>query len=379
MDRGEPPASMWAGRDGGGALSRRPSSPPSRASTSSTGHCAPCSTTTCRPRVTRAAPSRRVASWPPSCSTRSTTTSADPDRDDADILSFAAGHKAMGLYAMWALRDEIARLAAPELLPDDPRHRLRLEDLLGFRRNPTTATPLFAAQHAKALDGHPTPATPFVRLATGASGVGLASSIGLAIGARDRFGADCPRVHISEGEGGLTPGRVAEALAAAGTASLGNVVVHLDWNQASIDSDRVCRDGGRAGRLRAVAARRAVLLARLERRAGGRRPRLPAGGGRPAPGAVARQRSADGGRLPHAEGLEVRCRGSRLARRRPQAVLRGLLSGARRAHRRRRGRAADLRARRPALRRSAGRRGARGMLLGGAADRAPPARPTTRR
>lgn len=171
----------------------------------------------------------------------------DPDRDDADVLSFAAGHKAMGLYAMWALRDEIARLAVPELLPGDRRRRLRLEDLLGFRRNPTTATPLFTAHYAKALDGHPTPATPFVRLATGASGVGLASSIGLAIGARDRFGVDCPRIHISEGEGGLTPGRVAEALAAAGTASLANVVVHLDWNQASIDSDRVCRDGGEPG------------------------------------------------------------------------------------------------------------------------------------
>ncbi len=37
----------------------------------------------------------------------------DPDRDDADIVSYAAGHKAMGLYAMWALRDEIARVAAP--------------------------------------------------------------------------------------------------------------------------------------------------------------------------------------------------------------------------------------------------------------------------
>ncbi|MGZ4198824.1 MAG: hypothetical protein ACXVP1_01420, partial [Thermoleophilia bacterium] len=140
---------------------------------------------------------------------------AAPDREDADILSYAAGHKAMGLYAMWALRDEIARLAAPDLLPGDDRQRLRLEDLLGFRRNPTTATPLFRAMHARALDGHPTPATPFVRLATGASGVGLASSLGLAIGARDRFGPDCPRVHISEGEGGLTPGRVSEALAAA--------------------------------------------------------------------------------------------------------------------------------------------------------------------
>jgi transketolase len=29
---------------------------------------------------------------------------ADPDREDADLLSYAAGHKAMGLYAMWAAR-----------------------------------------------------------------------------------------------------------------------------------------------------------------------------------------------------------------------------------------------------------------------------------
>ncbi len=172
---------------------------------------------------------------------------ARPDREDADVVSFAAGHKAMGLYAMWALRDEVARLAAPDLLPDDPRQRLRLTDLLGFRRNPSTGTPLFTRFGAKALDGHPTPATPFVRLATGASGVGVASSIGLALGARDYFGSGAPRVHVVEGEGGLTPGRVAEALAAAGTASLDNVVLHLDWNQASIDSNRVCQEDGRPG------------------------------------------------------------------------------------------------------------------------------------
>jgi transketolase len=171
---------------------------------------------------------------------------ARPDREDADIISYAAGHKAMGLYSMWALRDEVARLSAPELLPE-LRYRLRLEDLLGFRRNPVTATPLFTRLHAKALDGHPTPATPFVRLATGASGVGLAASIGLALAARDYYGKNAPRVHVVEGEGGLTPGRVAEALAAAGTASLDNVVLHLDWNQASIDSDRVCRDDGHPG------------------------------------------------------------------------------------------------------------------------------------
>jgi len=170
-----------------------------------------------------------------------------PARPDADIISYAAGHKALGIYAMWALRNEIARVGAPELLPKDVRHQMRLEDTLGFRRNPTAKTPLFLRFHAKSLDGHPTPGTPFIRLATGASGVGVASSIGLALGATDYYGAKGPRVHIIEGEGGLTPGRVAESLAMAGTASLGNAIMHVDWNQASIDSNRVCREGDKPG------------------------------------------------------------------------------------------------------------------------------------
>jgi transketolase len=170
-----------------------------------------------------------------------------PDRDDADIISYAAGHKALGLYAHWALRNEIVRIGMPELLPSDIRQQLRLEDLLGFRRNPITRTPLFLEFDSKALDGHPTPATPFVRLSTGASGVGLGSSIGLAFGAADYYGERAPVVHIVEGEGGLTPGRAAEALAAAGTASLKNVVLHIDWNQASIDSNFVCREASRPG------------------------------------------------------------------------------------------------------------------------------------
>ena len=172
---------------------------------------------------------------------------SNPDRSSADIISYAAGHKALGLYALWALRNAVARIGAPDLLPVDERNQLRLEDLLGFRRNPIATTPLFLKHRAKALDGHPTPATPFVRMATGASGVGVAASIGVAWAAADLFGEDAPRVHIVEGEGGLTPGRVSESLAAAGTASLGNVVLHVDWNQASIDSNRVCRDGEEAG------------------------------------------------------------------------------------------------------------------------------------
>ncbi|MFH1331570.1 MAG: hypothetical protein ABIJ48_13115 [Actinomycetota bacterium] len=171
----------------------------------------------------------------------------NPNRRDADLLSYAAGHKALGLYAMLALRDEVVRIGNPDALPQEARLRLRFEDLLGFRRNPTQSTPLFCRFGSKALDGHPTPATPFVKLATGASGVGFGSSLGLALGAADYYGADAPRVHLVEGEGGLTPGRVAEAAAFAGTTGLSNAIVHLDWNQASIDSNAVTRDGDRPG------------------------------------------------------------------------------------------------------------------------------------
>ncbi len=169
-----------------------------------------------------------------------------PDLLEEDRLVYAAGHKALGLYALWALRNELARQAEPRLLPP-PQRQLRLEDLLGFRRNPTQPTPLFRGLKARALDGHPTPATPHVLLATGASGVGLGAAIGAALGARDGFGRRAPRVHVLEGEGGLTPGRVAEALAAAGTIGLSNALVHVDWNQSSIDSDRVCAEGARPG------------------------------------------------------------------------------------------------------------------------------------
>jgi len=174
-----------------------------------------------------------------------------PDRDDADIVSYAAGHKAMGLYAMWALRNELIRLGSKEPglagLMADTNRQLRLEDLLGFRRNPTNETPLFKKLKSKTLDGHPTCAMPFIRIATGASGVGVGASLGLALGAIDIFRDDPPRVHILEGEGGMTPGRVHEALAAASTSRLRNAFLHLDWNQASIDSNRVCREGETPG------------------------------------------------------------------------------------------------------------------------------------
>ncbi|MBU1908575.1 MAG: hypothetical protein KJ726_00835, partial [Verrucomicrobia bacterium] len=172
---------------------------------------------------------------------------SDPESPTADLISYAAGHKALGLYGLWALRNEVARIARPELLPAEERFRFRLEDLLGFRRNPVNNTPLFKKFGARPLDGHPTPATPFVKLSTGASGVGDASSTGLALGAMDIYRDDPPRVHMIEGEGGMTPGRVSEAMAGAATMGLKNLFLHLDWNQASIDSNRVCREDGHPG------------------------------------------------------------------------------------------------------------------------------------
>ena len=165
----------------------------------------------------------------------------------ADILSYAAGHKALGLYAMSALRNEVVRLVDPDRLPAEVRQQMRLEDLLGFRKNPITATPLFREFGAKPLDGHPTPETPFVWLSTGPSGVGVASSVGLALTLKDMHRENAPAVHVIEGEGGMTPGRVAEALASAATSGLDNLYFHVDWNQASIDSNAVTRDGAAPG------------------------------------------------------------------------------------------------------------------------------------
>lgn len=171
---------------------------------------------------------------------------SNPNSKEADMVSYAAGHKALGLYTMWALRNEIMRIAHPEMLPSE-NLQLRFEDLLGFRRNPTNNTPLFKKFNSKPLDGHPTPATPFIKIATGASGVGVGASFGLALGALDTYLNDPPKVHVIEGEGGMTPGRVYEALTAAASAQLWNIIMHVDWNQSSIDSNKVCRDGQTPG------------------------------------------------------------------------------------------------------------------------------------
>ena len=105
---------------------------------------------------------------------------SDPDREDADLLVYAAGHKALGLYSLWAIRNEVLRVGAPALLSPNESRQLRLEDLLGFRKNPAGMTPLLPEASRKSPGrASDRGATPFVRIATGASGSGLRPPSGL--------------------------------------------------------------------------------------------------------------------------------------------------------------------------------------------------------
>ena len=58
---------------------------------------------------------------------------SNPMDRTADIISYAAGHKALGLYAMWALRNEVVRQTNPDLLPEVIQ-QMRLEDLLAIHQ-----------------------------------------------------------------------------------------------------------------------------------------------------------------------------------------------------------------------------------------------------
>jgi len=164
----------------------------------------------------------------------------DLNRKDSDIIGFAAGHKALGLYSFLGLIFEIVKLKDKKLY-DSTKNKIRLEDLLGFRKNPVTMLPLMKKFNSRRLDGHPTPETPGVVLATGASGVGFGAFGGYAF-AKKEYYENPPIINIIEGEGGMTPGRVHENLAHFWAAKIWNLIVHVDWNNASIDSDNVCTD-----------------------------------------------------------------------------------------------------------------------------------------
>src|SRR3989441_7095042 len=104
----------------------------------------------------------------------------DPQNPDNDRFVLSKGHAAPILYAAWA---EVGFLER--------------EDLLKLRRIDSD------------LEGHPTPRLPFVDVATGSLGQGLAAGIGIALNAR-RIGSEY-RTYVLMGDGEMAEGSVWEA------------------------------------------------------------------------------------------------------------------------------------------------------------------------
>ena len=122
-----------------------------------------------------------------------------PQHPLADRLIMSKGHAAPLLYAMWSEAGFI------------PRERLA--DLRLFTSN---------------LEGHPTPRLPFVDVATGSLGQGLAAGVGCALNAR-RIGSDY-RTYVLMGDGETAEGSVWEAAASAHFFKLDSLCAILDVN-----------------------------------------------------------------------------------------------------------------------------------------------------
>jgi transketolase len=123
----------------------------------------------------------------------------DPQHPEADRFVLSKGHAAPILYAAWAAAGAFPR---SELL------KLRSID--------------------SDLEGHPTPRLPFVDVATGSLGQGLAAGVGIALNAR-RIESDY-RTYVLLGDGETAEGSVWEAAELASTMALDNLCAIIDVN-----------------------------------------------------------------------------------------------------------------------------------------------------
>jgi transketolase len=123
----------------------------------------------------------------------------DPQHPFADRFILSKGHAAPILYAAWAEAGYIPKAA--------------LLDLRKFESD---------------LEGHPTPRLPFVDVATGSLGQGLAAGIGIALNAR-RIGSDA-RTYVLMGDGETAEGSVWEAASMAAYHKLGSLCGIVDVN-----------------------------------------------------------------------------------------------------------------------------------------------------
>lgn len=123
----------------------------------------------------------------------------DPQHPEADRFVLSKGHAAPILYAAWAAAGAFPR-----------------EALLNLRKITSD------------LEGHPTPRLPFVDVATGSLGQGLAAGVGIALNAR-RIGSDY-RTYVLLGDGESAEGAVWEAAQVAANHALDNLCAITDVN-----------------------------------------------------------------------------------------------------------------------------------------------------
>src|SRR4030095_1461914 len=125
----------------------------------------------------------------------------DPDNPSNDHLVFSKGHASPLLYSMFKAAGAITD-----------------EELLTFR--------LFGSR----LEGHPTPAVPWVDVATGSLGQGLPYGVGIALAGKklDRLPY---RVWVLHGDSEIAEGSVWEAFEHAAYAKLDNLTAIIDVNR----------------------------------------------------------------------------------------------------------------------------------------------------
>lgn len=154
----------------------------------------------------------------------------NPEKRFGDRFILGGGHTVPLIYSTLAILNEAMRIKYEQTKDDRyasrmPRKNiLYWEDLLHFRE-------LGGLSGHAEMEGK----TLFLKFNTGPSGHGATAAVGEAL-ALKRAGVGDVKVFIFDGEGGMTPGGVSEALNSAYGLALDNLFFVLDWNDFGIDS-----------------------------------------------------------------------------------------------------------------------------------------------
>ena len=156
-----------------------------------------------------------------------------PEKKFGDRFILCGGHTIPLVYCTLAIFNEALRIKSNQTQAERYKiykakeRALYWEDLLRFRRRGGLSG------HAE-MEGK----TLFLKFNTGPSGHGNPATAGEAM-ALKRAGANGVRVFGIEGEGGLTPGVVHEAMNSAWGLGLDNLYLLIDWNDYGIDPHKV--------------------------------------------------------------------------------------------------------------------------------------------